>query len=910
MTPPTCSLPGSHARARKSRLPWLAAALAAVYWGLESALHHLFHVDGGGSFAAALWPADTDELLMRGAIVALILGFGLHSRRRLEREQDALDALNRVLESTTDAFVTVDHQWRITTFGQQAQTLFARTRDEVLGHSIWDALPAAAPYFRQALTAARVDGTLRLVSAYCAACDRHLEVRAIPHALGLSLYFRDLSERHRYERELERRNARLQAILDSAVDGIVSIDQQGIIESFNRAAEQIFGYQADEVVGRNITVLMGADEARHHDAHMATYLRTGVSHIIDIGPREVTARRKDGTTFPMDLAVGEMRRDEERHFVGVVRDITDRKRAEQALRHSEASLARAQSIARLGSWDWDIAAAALHWSDEVYRIFGYAPQSFPATYEGFLARVHPEDRALVVAAVDQALHTRGHYDAEHRLVRPDGTYRIVREQGEVTCDEEGRPVSMIGTVHDITERVEAQQRIEFMANFDPLTGLPNRSLLQYRLEQGLLQARRDADHTALLFVGIDRFKNVNDTLGHRAGDQVLRTFAGRLRQAVRAGDTVGRLGSDEFAVVLFGLKDVDGATQVVRHIQALTIDPIAVDEAQEVVVSVCLGLTLFPHDGADAETLFRNADTALHRAKHDGPGNYQFFTADMTAESQARMRLEQDLRRALEREEFELFYQPQVELSGGRVIGAEALLRWRHPERGLVSPAHFVPVLEETGLIVAVGQWVIRRACRQSKDWQNAGLPPLRVAVNLSAIQFRQHDLVQSVRAILAETALAPTCLELEITEGLLVENVEQTIGLLLQLHDMGIRISIDDFGTGYSSMSYLQRFPVHTLKLDRSFVNHVHDDEGSASIAKAVIALAHSLHLRVIAEGIEIAEQAAFLRRHHCDEAQGFYFAKPMPAGEIPLWLASAGRPLVAPHEAPQCPPAVPGKA
>src|SRR6267143_774013 len=437
------------------------------------------------------------------------------------------------------------------------------------------------------------------------------------------------------------------------------------------------------------------------------------------------------------------------------------------------------------------------------------------------------------------------------------------------------------------QRIDSETRLAYLAQFDALTGLPNRALLSDRFSQMIVQARRHAKPLGVLFIDLDDFKLVNDSLGHAAGDDLLKETARRLQASVRSGDTVARISGDEFAVILADLARPEDAAIVAQKI----IDrfaPAMEVRGQEVFVTASLGIAAFPADGDDAETLLGAADAAMYRAKQAGRNQYQFFTADMNQRTRARAQLGSELRRALEREEFVLYYQPKFDLQSAAVCGAEALLRWKHPERGLVSPAEFIPVLEETGLIVPVGEWVIRRACEDLKSWIGAGLPALPVAVNLSARQFRQHDLDARIRALVTAAGIDPALIELEITESQLMHDPEQAIRVLLALREAGIRIAIDDFGTGYSSLAYLTRFPLAALKIDRSFVANVLSDQADATIVRTIIDMAQTLGFTVVAEGVETEAQAGFLRGLGCEQAQGYFFARPMPAGALRDLLAA----------------------
>jgi len=431
------------------------------------------------------------------------------------------------------------------------------------------------------------------------------------------------------------------------------------------------------------------------------------------------------------------------------------------------------------------------------------------------------------------------------------------------------------------EKSRDQESLATLAYYDVLTGLPNRALLQDRLHQAMIEADRHGRLVALLFMDLDRFKNINDTLGHEMGDVLLKKVAKRLEGCVRPGDTVARPGGDEFIVVLAGVAHVDDVSRVAQKIIDAFSLPFEIG-GRELYVTCSIGVTLYPFDDRDVETLHRNADAAMYHAKEEGRNNFQFYSAEMNAQSFQRLTLENALRRALERDELRLYHQPQVDLDSGRIVGVEALIRWQHPELGLVSPADFIPLAEETGLIVPIGEWVLRQACAQARAWQKAGLPPVRVAVNLSARQFRQHGLYEVITAALQHAGLAPEWLEVELTESLVMHDVNRTIDVLRGLKKMGVSVAVDDFGTGYSSLSYLRRLPIDAIKIDRAFIEHIPDNSDAAAITTAIIALARSLQLKTVAEGVETEAQADFLRRHGCNAMQGFYFSRPLPADKF----------------------------
>lgn len=443
-------------------------------------------------------------------------------------------------------------------------------------------------------------------------------------------------------------------------------------------------------------------------------------------------------------------------------------------------------------------------------------------------------------------------------------------------DASGNIVGAIGLIRDITERKTAEQQIEYQAYHDALTGLANRRLFQEHLTLALALAQRRRRTVAVLFLDLDHFKVVNDSLGHSVGDALLKQVATRLRSAVRDGDTVARVGGDEFTIVLQDLSDRDDAEIVAKKVLRTIAQPIEVNE-HRLYVTTSIGITVFPDDGDDAEELLKNADSAMYRAKAEGRNTYHISTKELSRSMQERMTLESNMHGAMERNEFEIWYQPQIDLRTRRVVGMEALLRWKHPSRGIIPPAEFISVAEERGFIVVIGDWVLRKACEQANALRQRGYRDLRVAVNISPRQFREQTLVARVEAAIEESGIDPSFLELEITEGVAMENVELTFDVLTQLRKLGITIAIDDFGTGHSSLSYLKRFPIDALKIDRGFVEDLPDRFEDAAIVKAVVQLAQGLNLRVIAEGVERHEQLEFLQSHGCREIQGYLFGMPM---------------------------------
>ncbi|MEW6544508.1 MAG: EAL domain-containing protein [Nitrospirota bacterium] len=566
-------------------------------------------------------------------------------------------------------------------------------------------------------------------------------------------------------------------------------------------------------------------------------------------------------------------------------------RAMEALRESEANLAHAQRLARLGNWQLEIPTSALTVSEEGRRILGL-PQTAPVTIETLAHAVHVEDQEFVTQSLQATLTDKAPLAINLRVPTPDGTERIVHMQAEVVCGAAGTPERMFGTVQDVTDRKRAEEQIHRLAYYDGLTNLPNRRLFRDRLLQALASAQRRQSTLAILLLNLDRLKRINDTLGHSVGDQVLRGVAERLMVYVRRSDSVARhapdgaaavsrLGGDEFTVLLTDLESVQDAAKVARRLLKSLAKPFKV-EGHEVFVTASIGLSLFPADGTDAESLLKNADAAMNHAKEQGRNVYRFYSQEMNADAAQRLTLESKLRRALDRGEFELHYQPQVDLRRWNIVGVEALIRWRHPELGTIPPAKFIPLAEETGLIHAIGEWAIRTACAQHRAWLAAGFPPIRMAVNLSSLQFEEQDLCKKIAQALRDTSMDPRYLELELTEGIVMRDAGTTIAALQRLKQLGLRLAIDDFGTGYSSLSYLKRFPIDTVKIDRAFVRDLAENSDDAAIVTAIIAMAHSLKLRALAEGVETRQQLAFLQQQGCDEFQGYLVSKPVPAEDL----------------------------
>ena len=555
------------------------------------------------------------------------------------------------------------------------------------------------------------------------------------------------------------------------------------------------------------------------------------------------------------------------------REIAEHRQTEAALQERER---RFQTLFEYGpdaAYIVDMQSRFLEINLQARRELGYSREEF---LQMGIADVDPDFRGR--EAEEQFWRTPDQqqmvsFETMHR--RKDGSlFPVELRLGAIELEGER---CLLGFARNLSERKAAEQRIDYLAWHDALTGLPNPILARDRLQQALAHAAREHSQVALLLLDLDRFKLINQSLGRDYGDRLLQAIARRLQETLRDADTVSRHGGDEFLILVIGL---DNAEIVGRVAQKLldTLAPSFGLDGQELAITTSIGVSLFPDDGSDYETLLRKAETALRHAKDGGRNLYRFFNEQMNVNALGRLVLENRLRQALERDELRLHYQPLVELATGRMVGAEALLRWQSAELGMISPAHFIPVAEESGLIVPIGVWVLREACRQAQAWQNEGLPTLTMAVNISVVQFKRADMVGTVALALAESGLNPGFLELELTESVLIQDVDAALHTVRRLKDMGVRLAIDDFGTGYSSMSYLRRLAVDQLKIDQSFVRELSDDPEDAAIVRAIIQLGRTLRLTTLAEGVETAEQAAFLRQEGCELAQGYYFGRPAP--------------------------------
>jgi len=797
---------------------------------------------------------------------------------------------------------------------------------------------------------------------------------------------------------------RLAAIVRSSNDAIIGKTTDGVIESWNPAAEKMYGYSAAEALGKNISLIVPPE---YQEEIRAILQKIAQGERVDHYKTKRVG--KDGRWIDVSLTVSPIK-NVGGEIIGassIVQDITERKKSEAALRASEESLREAQRIAQIGNWDWNIETNELFWSDEMCRIFGLNHQEFQVTYDAFLNSVHPDDREYVNRSIMESLTEQKTCNLEHRIVQPDRSIRTVHEQGVVFLNKEGKPVRMVGTVRDITELINSRQemqklamaveqssdwilitdkegrieyvndavenitgykkeeligrtprvfksgkyddafykelwdtilsghpyraiitnkrkdgrffevyhsitplkdtkgnithfvatskditqqklleeKLNYLAYYDVLTDLPNRLLFIDRLHQAISRAERNRRQIAVVCIDIDRFTLINDSYGYEIGDTVLKEVGKRFSEATRDSDTVARFGADEFGIILVDVAHSEDVVRVIDKLMHRVNQPMQV-AGFDVIPTLSVGISLYPNDGKETITLLRNADIAMSKAKGTGMNNYQFFMSDMNVRASEFVLMERHLHNALKKDEFILHYQPYFHAQTGKIAGMEALLRWDSDDLGLVMPSRFIQVLEDTGMIIELGQWVLYSVCSQLNTWQRRGLSVVPVAFNLSAVQFRQKDLGSIMEETIRSAAINPRYLTLEITESTFMQDLAYTGLILEQLKKLGLRLAIDDFGTGYSSLSYLKKLPLDILKIDISFIRDITTSLDDEAIVSAIISLAHSLNLKTIAEGVETEAQLNILQRLRCDIIQGFYFCRPMPAQDVEILL------------------------
>jgi len=714
----------------------------------------------------------------------------------------------------------------------------------------------------------------------------HVDAHWLPRALNY------LIERKATREALRESEARFRAMSDASPLGIFVSDAQGDCIYTNAAYQEISGLSLEQALGTSWSMAIHPDDRQRIVIGWRDAVRGDEAF-----QAEVRFLRRDGSIVWTRLNAAAMRDGWTlRGRVQIVEDITARKLVEAELKQMQEDLfaekERAQvTLNSIGDAVLTtnlqanvtylnlVAETMTGWSREdalgrpLAEVFRIIDGKSRKVSESPALRAMNEDRVVGLAA-------------DSMLIRRDGSEAAIEDSSAPIHNRDGKVAGAVIVFHDVSASRAMAQKMSHLAQHDFLTGLPNRLLLTERLSQAIGQAQRHPKQVGLLFLDLDYFKNINDSLGHIIGDQLLQSVAGRLASCIRNTDTVCRQGGDEFVILLAEIEQPQDAAQVAEKLLASLLAPHLID-GHELHVTLSIGISIYPNDGISADSAMQNADTAMYYAKANGRNNYQFFTSDMNTRAVQRLLVENSLRRALSMGEFELHYQPKMDIESGRMIGSEALLRWKDPKLGMIYPGQFIPIAEECGLIVQIGRWVLREACRQVQAWLAAGLPAVPVSVNISAVEFRHGDFLQSVAGILAETGLPPGYLELELTESILMHEAASSESMLAALKGMGLKLAIDDFGTGYSSLSYLNRFPIDTLKIDQSFLRDIETNADNATIVSAVIGMGQKLKQKVIAEGIETPEQLAFLRDEKCDGGQGFLFSYPVSAEKFAAMMA-----------------------
>lgn len=802
--------------------------------------------------------------------------------RRLREEKAILD------NATVGIMFTRDRTYQ--RINRRAAEMFGWPIDELVGQPTPVLFPTAEIYADMASRAGPCLSANQTFNHECSMARRDgstiwvkLSARGIVDgdpSMGTIWIAEDVTEQRAAQQELQRAMTEVQGILNTAVMGVALLRHRQI-DRCNRRMEELFGFAEGAMSGCSTRVWYGDEE---------TWQFVGEDVYADLAAgreafRELWFQRRDGSRFwgrlagrafdPSDPYAGS---------VWIIEDLTQEKSERE-------ELLLARKVFEVNSEAIMVTDTRNHIvqvNSAFEKITGYSEKEVLGRDPKLLGSGRHD--SAFFQGMWQALLERGHWSGEIWDRRKDGSEYPKWVRIDTIRDADNFITHYVTVFSDISERKASEERIRYLAQHDALTGLPNRFTLAVHLEHTLARAERTADSVSLMFIDLDNFKSINDTLGHHIGDLLLCEVARKISDAVRKTDIVARIGGDEFVVVLEGTRLPSDAGQVAQKILDLLNEPLLID-GHELHTTPSIGIGIYPEDGENCETLMKNADVAMYHAKSAGRNNYQFYAEHMNKAAAIRVQMEARLRAALSGNEFTLHYQPQIDLQSGKVSGIEALIRWENEELGMVSPASFIPLAEEIGLIVPISEWVLRTACRTAKNWLDAGIEFGCMSVNISPQQFRQRNFPQRLEQIMLETGLAPEYLELEITESTVMETAEITVAMLVRLKELGLALAVDDFGTGYSSLAYLKRFPIDRLKIDRSFVSDLEKDSSDAAIASAVIALAHSLGLSVVAEGVETQGQSDFLRQQGCDSVQGYFFSRPVPESVAAQFCQSGPR-------------------
>ncbi len=876
--------------------------LTGIYYAMIGSIQSLARsarVFAGGDMSERINLGTRDELRQVGdSFNEMADGFNALLAARLE-SQASETRLRLIIDASPVPMVLNDDRQNITFLNSAFIQTFGYTLEDIPTLADWWAKASPDPEYREWMAATwhttletvLHDGSQFNPVELNICCHSGLtktvlaNASSIVQSLGnvhlVVLY--DINERKKAEQKLLEREARYRAVTYSANDAIITTDNAGNITGWNRGAETIFGYSETDISGQPLTLLMPERYREQHFIGMNRVLSGGVSHIND-KTVELAGLRKDGSEFPLELSLAKWEAPEGWFVTGIIRDITVRKQAEADLRI--AAIAFETQDAMIIT---DANQVILKVNKSFTRITGYSAEEAIGQTPAMLKSGHQD--AQFYQTMWESLVRDGYWQSEIWNRRKCGDVYPERITITTVTNVEGDVVNYVATFDDISQHKKAEETIHDLIFYDTLTKLPNRRLLVERLKHSIEVERRDGKQLALMMLDLDRFKVINDSLGYLAGDELLQQVAARISTRLRKVDIVARLrkvdllarlGGDEFIMLLEDITHSEDAARVAEQIIAILSKPFYLSQGDEIRITASIGISLYPQHGDNPETLISYADAALNKAKAEGRSCFAYYSEDLTLAARERIALEARLRKAIELKELRVFYQPQVDIGTGRIIGAEALVRWQDPIEGLIAPSHFIPLAEETGLILEIGAWVLRETCRQGRQWLDAGLPPLTLAVNVSAHQFRRSDVSALVTTVLSETGFPAEQLELEMTESGLMKSQDKVMELLSNLRALGVRFAIDDFGTGYSSLAYLKHFPLDSLKIDKSFIDDIPHLQDDMEIAATIITMGHMLGFKVLAEGVETVEQLEFLRDKGCDAYQGYIKSKPIPADEF----------------------------
>jgi len=807
-----------------------------------------------------------------------------------ERLQRTKAKLSAVISTIPDLIWVKDTEGVYMLCNPAFENFFGSSCGDIVGKTDYDFLSTEqADFFRQRDLEVMEAGEMRINEKEIVFARNGqralLETRKIPiyngkEFMGILGIGHDITERKKMELEIAKQKDFQHTLLLGIAEaglGVHVIEEGRYIYTNDIEKAKTYGYDETfcDIKPKFIETIHLDDREKALDMYTRRLRGEDVPSTYELG-----VIQSDGVRREHSVSVVVIPNTDPVQTIVVTQDITERKAMEEMMIQKESRLKEAQKIAKVGSWELEFPGLNLSWSDEIFRIFEIDPNSFQPSYDYFLNTIHPEDRHYIDTVFADSLKNKTPYDVVHRFLMRDGEIKYVHERGETLFDEEGNPIRSVGTVQDITERKSIEKKIEHMAHHDALTGLPNRTLAKARAEQIIAHAKRTKSKAAFLFIDLDGFKAINDTLGHSAGDLMLKTVASRLKECVRESDVISRQGGDEFLLILSDLNEQNIIASTTQKVLSELEKSYKIND-YTLSLSGSIGISLYPDHGETFELLLQSADTAMYKAKETGKNGYHFYTQQMTHTIIGQFKIQNDLKSALENDEFILFYQPQIDLGTNCISGVEALIRWKHSIMGMIPPMNFIPIAEKSGLIVPIGQWVIEEACRQAALWEEMGID-LCVAVNISAMQFKRGNLEEIVKNALHTSRINPNRLELELTESIIMHDADNALQSVRNLKALGVQLSIDDFGTGYSSLSYLKRFAVDKLKIDQSFVRDILEDHEDAAIVKTIIQMAKNLNLKTIAEGVENAQVLSVINAYGCDEVQGYHFAKPMESSEF----------------------------